>query len=82
LLDKIRNLLDRNFDSSSYKDSLRKMCGIHAYSGFTMDKIIHDCVQQLHAIIIDESSDAIMNLYSRISRILHDLVDNLYSTAQ
>ncbi|CAF0864520.1 unnamed protein product [Rotaria sp. Silwood1] len=80
-LDMVRNLLDGNMDSSSYEDSLREMFGIHAYIAFTMDKIIHNCVRQLHAIVTDESSDAIMRLYSRASGTV-GLVDNLYSTAQ
>ncbi|CAF1233447.1 unnamed protein product [Rotaria sordida] len=80
-LDMVRNLLDGNMDSSSYEDSLREMFGIHAYIAFTMDKIIHNCVRQLHAILTDESSDAIMRLYSRTSGTV-GLVDNLYSTAQ
>ncbi|CAF2052224.1 unnamed protein product [Rotaria magnacalcarata] len=80
-LDMVRNLLDGNMDSSSYEDSLREMFGIHAYIAFTMDKMIHNCVRQLHAIVTDESSDAIMRLYSRTSGTV-GLVDHLYLTAQ
>ncbi|UJR08308.1 hypothetical protein I4U23_012579 [Adineta vaga] len=80
-LDMVRNLLDGNMDSSSYEDSLRDMFGIHAYIAFTMDKIIQNCVRQLHAIVTDESSDAIMRLYSRTSGT-GGLVDSLYSTNQ
>ncbi|CAF1010544.1 unnamed protein product [Adineta ricciae] len=80
-LDMVRNLLDGNMDSSSYEDSLRDMFGIHAYIAFTMDKIIQNCVRQLHAIVTDESSDAIMRLYSRTNGTV-GLVDNLYLTAQ
>ncbi|CAF3413330.1 unnamed protein product [Rotaria sp. Silwood1] len=80
-LDMIRHLLDGNMDSSSYEDSLREMFGIHAYIAFTMDKIIQNCVRQLHAIVTDESSDAIMRLYSRTSDTV-GLVDNLYSIGQ
>ncbi len=36
---------------------------------------------KLHAIVTDESSDAIMRLYSRTSGTV-GLVDNLYSTVQ
>ncbi|CAF4685393.1 unnamed protein product [Rotaria sp. Silwood1] len=80
-LDMVRHLLDGNMDSSSYEDSLREMFGIHAYIAFTMDKIIQNCVRQLHAIVTDESSDAIMRLYSRTSDTV-GLVDNLYSIGQ
>jgi len=57
------------------------MFGIHAYIAFTMDKIIHNCVRQLHAIVTDESSDLIMRLYSRTNGTV-GLVDNLYSITQ
>ncbi|CAF0871113.1 unnamed protein product [Adineta steineri] len=80
-LDMVRNLLDGNMDASSYEDSLREMFGIHAYIAFTMDKIIHNCVRQLQAIVTDESLDAIMRLYSRPNGSV-GLVDNLYSTSQ
>jgi len=80
-LDMVRNLLDGNMDSSSYEDSLREMFGIHAYIAFTMDKIIHHCVRQLHAIVMDESSDGIMRLYSRTNGNV-GLVENLYTTTQ
>ncbi|UJR37933.1 hypothetical protein I4U23_030619 [Adineta vaga] len=80
-LDMIRNLLDGSMDSISYEDSLREMFGIHAYIAFTTDKIIHNCVRQLQAIVTDESSDAIMRLYTSNNSTV-GLVDNLYSTAQ
>ncbi|CAF1317350.1 unnamed protein product [Adineta ricciae] len=80
-LDMVRNLLDGNMDSLTYEDSLREMFGIHAYIAFTMDKIIHNCVRQLQAIVTDGSSDSIMRLYPRHNSTV-GLVDNLYSTAQ
>ena len=46
-LDMVRQLLDGTMDSSSYEDALREMFGIHAYTAFTMDKIIHHCVRQV-----------------------------------
>ncbi|CAF0962194.1 unnamed protein product [Rotaria magnacalcarata] len=80
-LDMVRHLLDGNMDSLTYEDSLREMFGIHAYIAFTMDKIIQNCVRQLHAIVTDESSDTIMRLYSQTNGTA-GCVDNLYSTAQ
>ncbi|CAF3412974.1 unnamed protein product [Rotaria socialis] len=80
-LDMVRHLLDGNMDSVTYEDSLREMFGIHAYIAFTMDKIIQNCVRQLHAIVTDESSDTIMRLYSQTNGTA-GCVDNLYSTAQ
>ncbi|CAF4528545.1 unnamed protein product [Rotaria socialis] len=80
-LDMVRHLLDGNMDSVTYEDSLREMFGIHAYIAFTMDKIIQNCVRQLHAIVTDESSDTIMRLYSQTNGTA-GCIDNLYSTAQ
>ncbi|CAF0839927.1 unnamed protein product [Didymodactylos carnosus] len=83
-LDMVRNLLDGNMDGSSYEDSLREMFGIHAYIAFTMDKIIHNCVRQLHSIVQDEVSDSIMRLYLRHIQLGSNtgLVDHLFSTSQ
>ncbi|CAF0785384.1 unnamed protein product [Didymodactylos carnosus] len=83
-LDMVRNLLDGNMDGSSYEDSLRDMFGIHAYIAFTMDKIIHNCVRQLHSIVQDEASVSIMDLYLRNIQLGVNigLVDHLFSTSQ
>lgn len=39
MLDMIKNVLDGNLESTAYEDTLREMFGIHAYTGFTMDKV-------------------------------------------
>lgn len=46
-LDMIKNLLDGNMESSLYEDNLRDMFGIHAYLGFTLDKVIQNVVRQV-----------------------------------
>lgn len=43
----IKNLLDGNIESSQYEDNLREMFGIHAYLGFTLDKVIQNVVRQV-----------------------------------
>lgn len=43
----IKNLLDGNMESSLYEDNLRDMFGIHAYLGFTLDKVIQNVVRQV-----------------------------------
>lgn len=46
-LDMIRSLLDGNLDSAQYEDTLREMFTIHAYIGFTIDKVIHNIIRQV-----------------------------------
>lgn len=55
----IKNLLDGNIESSQYEDNLREMFGIHAYLGFTLDKVIQNVVRQVcdNLVITDKSSD-------------------------
>ena len=46
-LDMVRSLLDGNLESSQYEDTLREMFTIHAYIGFTIDKLIHNIIRQV-----------------------------------
>lgn len=46
-LDMVRSLLDGNLDSTQYEDTLREMFTIHAYIGFTIDKVIHNIIRQV-----------------------------------
>lgn len=46
-LEMVRNLLDGNMEASQYEDSLREMFTIHAYTAFTMDKVIQSIVRQV-----------------------------------
>ena len=46
-LDMVRNLLDGNMDCTQYEDTLREMFTIHAYTAFTMDKLIQNIVRQV-----------------------------------
>ena len=48
-LDMVRNLLDGNMESSAFEDTLREMFTIHAYTCFTMDKLIQNIVRQVCA---------------------------------
>ncbi|CAL1277736.1 unnamed protein product [Larinioides sclopetarius] len=62
-MDMVKNLLDGNLESSQYEDSLREMFGIHAYLGFTLDKVIQNMVRQLQHMVGDESCSQFMTLY-------------------
>lgn len=39
-LDMVRSLLEGSIDPTQYEDTLREMFTIHAYVGFTMDKLV------------------------------------------
>ena len=62
-LDMVRNLLDGNMDCSQYEDTLREMFTIHAYTAFTMDKLIQSIVRQLQHIVQDETCMQLLELY-------------------
>lgn len=46
-LDMVRSLLDGNLEATQYEDTLREMFTIHAYIGFTIDKVIQNIVRQV-----------------------------------
>ncbi|XP_053742174.1 SIN3 transcription regulator family member Aa isoform X1 [Synchiropus splendidus] len=62
-LEMVRNLLDGNMEPSQYEDSLREMFTIHAYTAFTMDKLIQSIVRQLQHIVSDEICVQVTNLF-------------------
>ncbi|XP_045068919.1 SIN3 transcription regulator family member Aa isoform X3 [Coregonus clupeaformis] len=62
-LEMVRNLLDGNMESAQYEDSLREMFTIHAYTAFTMDKLIQSIVRQLQHIVSDEICVQVTDLY-------------------
>uniref|UniRef100_A0A670KB83 Paired amphipathic helix protein Sin3b n=1 Tax=Podarcis muralis TaxID=64176 RepID=A0A670KB83_PODMU len=62
-LDLVRNLLDGNIDPTQYEDTLREMFTIHAYVGFTMDKLVQNIVRQLHHLVSDDVCLKVVELY-------------------
>lgn len=50
-LDMVRSLLDGNIDPTQYEDTLREMFTIHAYIGFTMDKLVQNIVRQVTGLM-------------------------------
>ncbi|CAL8359071.1 unnamed protein product [Lota lota] len=62
-LEMVRNLLDGNMEASQYEDSLREMFTIHAYTAFTMDKLIQSIVRQLQHLVSDEICVHVTDLY-------------------
>lgn len=51
-LDMVRSLLDGNIDPTQYEDTLREMFTIHAYIGFTMDKLVQNIVRQVTSLLL------------------------------
>ncbi|XP_014223938.1 paired amphipathic helix protein Sin3a-like isoform X2 [Trichogramma pretiosum] len=64
-LDMIKNLLDGNLDANQYEDNLREMFGIHAFTAFTLDKVVIYAVRQLQHIVCDKPSVQCMEIFSR-----------------
>lgn len=58
-LEMVRNLLDGNMEASQYEDSLREMFTIHAYTAFTMDKLIQNIVRQVS--VFDSKQTCVMS---------------------
>lgn len=54
-LDMVKSLLDGNVDGTQYEDTLREMFGIHAYTVFTLDKVVQNAVRQLQHVVCDEA---------------------------
>ncbi|XP_006877178.1 PREDICTED: paired amphipathic helix protein Sin3b [Chrysochloris asiatica] len=63
LLDMVRSLLEGNIDPTQYEDTLREMFTIHAYIGFTMDKLVQNIARQLHHLVSDDVCLKVVELY-------------------
>ncbi|XP_036158475.1 paired amphipathic helix protein Sin3b isoform X3 [Myotis myotis] len=62
-LDMVRSLLDGSIDPTQYEDTLREMFTIHAYVGFTMDKLVQSIARQLHHLVSDDICLKVVELY-------------------
>ncbi|XP_044596895.1 paired amphipathic helix protein Sin3a-like isoform X2 [Cotesia glomerata] len=67
-LDMVKNVLDGNMESTVYEDSLREMFGIHAYTAFTLDKVVTYAVRQLQHLVADTICQQCMDLFQREQR--------------
>merc|ERR1719225_1129886 len=67
--DMVMNVLDNNMDCLAYEDTLREMFGIHAFTAFTLDKVIANAVRQLQHMVQDESSNDCWDLYLSEKRL-------------
>nr|XP_023418397.1 paired amphipathic helix protein Sin3b isoform X2 [Cavia porcellus] len=62
-LDMVRGLLEGSIDPTQYEDTLREMFTIHAYIGFTMDKLVQNITRQLHHLVSDDLCLKVAELY-------------------
>ncbi|KAM5238667.1 paired amphipathic helix protein Sin3b [Ctenodactylus gundi] len=62
-LDMVRSLLEGSIDPTQYEDTLREMFTIHAYIGFTMDKLVQSIARQLHHLVSDDLCLRVVELY-------------------
>lgn len=64
----VRSLLDGNLDSAQYEDTLREMFTIHAYIGFTIDKVIHNIIRQVNKVFMNgKASDKQLQILNMIT---------------
>merc|ERR1719309_914861 len=61
--DMVMSVLDGNMDSMAFEDTLREMFGIHAFTAFTLDKVIANCVRQLQHLVTDDSCTECWDLH-------------------
>eukprot|EP00090_Calanus_glacialis_P031781 TRINITY_DN52800_c0_g1_i1.p1 TRINITY_DN52800_c0_g1~~TRINITY_DN52800_c0_g1_i1.p1 ORF type:complete len:1465 (-),score=323.77 TRINITY_DN52800_c0_g1_i1:648-5042(-) len=67
--DMVMSVLDGNMDSMAFEDTLREMFGIHAFTAFTLDKVIANCVRQLQHLVTDESCTECWDLHLSEKRV-------------
>ena len=67
--DMVMSVLDGNMESQVYEDTLREMFGIHAFTAFTLDKVIANAVRQLQHLVTDESSVDCWDLFLAEKRL-------------
>lgn len=62
-LDMVKSVLDGNMDNIAYEDTLREMFGIHAFTAFTLDKVIANAVRQLQQLVSDDTCQDCWDLH-------------------
>lgn len=65
MLDMIKSVLDCSMELNAYEDNLRTMFGIHAYIGFTLDKVVISAVRQLQTLVSEESCMECWDLHTK-----------------
>lgn len=67
-LEMVKNLLDGNMEANAFEDTMREMFGIHAYIGFTVDKVVQNIIRQLQHLVGDDICVQVMNIFQQEKR--------------
>jgi len=59
----LKQLIDGKMEASTYEDVLRTLLGTNAYLLFTLHKIIAQALKQLQMILVEETSQRLLDLY-------------------
>ena len=59
----LKQLIDGKMEASTYEDAMRTLLGTNAYLLFTLHKIIAQALKQLQMILVEETSQKLMDLY-------------------
>ena len=67
----VRSVLDGNMDSVAFEDTLREMFGIHAFTAFTLDKVVVNAVRQLQYLVTGQSE---LHFLPNLKEIIIELI--------
>ena len=59
----LKQLIDGKMEASTYEDVLRTLLGTNAYLLFTLHKIISQALKQLQMLLVEETSQKLLDLY-------------------
>jgi len=59
----LRQLIEGKMEASAYEDALRTLLGSKAYILFTLHKIISQTLKQLQMLLVEETSQRLLQLY-------------------
>ena len=59
----LKQLIDGKMEASTYEDAMRTLLGTNAYLLFTLHKIIAQALKQLQMILVEETSQKLIDLY-------------------
>ena len=67
----VRSVLDGNMDSVAFEDMLREMFRIHAFTAFTLDKVVVNAVRQLQYLVTGQSE---LHFLPNLKEIINELI--------
>lgn len=66
MLEMVKSVLDCSMDPNTYEDTLRNMFGIHAYIGFTLDRIVTYAVRQVQSLVSEDGCCEMWELFQKM----------------